>query len=331
MTSGIAKALSEIKEAVRKTGYSYIDSYIGKWNKTKLIIRDNDGYKYDVYLADLLRRNQIRIVDKRNPFTLSHNIPLWLKLNNSQFELLKDNEYKGALLNLKFYCNNCQDYPLMSWNNILNGQGCGICKGFQTGIYHNLEFQRPDIAKEWHPTKNGNLTPKDVTYGSGKKVWWLCPNDHEYQSRIADRTFGTGCSICSKTQKESKIASELKFYILNKHNAKEEYKIVRNPETKQYLPFDIYIFGGKDPKINGVYIEIHGEQHYKLSGWHKQKSHKNKTTPEEEFEYQKQKDKIKKNFAKKNGVYIEIDLRKIKTYEEVIMYVNKKLIDIIDT
>ena len=30
----------------------------------------------------------------------------------------------------------------------------------------------PEIAKEWHPAKNGNLTPKDVTYGSCKKVLW---------------------------------------------------------------------------------------------------------------------------------------------------------------
>ena len=30
----------------------------------------------------------------------------------------------------------------------------------------------PHLVKEWHPTKNGDLTPKDVTYGSNKKVWW---------------------------------------------------------------------------------------------------------------------------------------------------------------
>tara|TARA_B110000858_G_scaffold198379_2_gene264426 strand:- start:10374 stop:10499 length:126 start_codon:yes stop_codon:yes gene_type:complete len=26
------------------------------------------------------------------------------------------------------------------------------------------------LTKEWHPTKNGELTPFDVTAGSGKKV-----------------------------------------------------------------------------------------------------------------------------------------------------------------
>ncbi len=28
----------------------------------------------------------------------------------------------------------------------------------------------PDLVKEWHPTKNGNLTSENVTYGSSKKV-----------------------------------------------------------------------------------------------------------------------------------------------------------------
>ena len=82
---------------------------------------------------------------------------------------------------------------------------------------------------------------------------------------------------------------------------------------------------GKNPEINGIYIEVHGEQHYKLNGWHQLKAKKNKSTPEEEFEYQKWKDKIKKNFCKKNGTYIEVNLMKIKTLEEAIEYIENKL------
>ena len=32
-----------------------------------------------------------------------------------------------------------------------------------------LSVTHPDLAKEWHPTKNGELTPNDVTAGSDKK------------------------------------------------------------------------------------------------------------------------------------------------------------------
>ena len=34
-----------------------------------------------------------------------------------------------------------------------------------------LAINRPELAKEWHPTKNGNLTPVDVSTGSNKNVW----------------------------------------------------------------------------------------------------------------------------------------------------------------
>ena len=41
----------------------------------------------------------------------------------------------------------------------------------------SLEEYAPDLAKQWHPTKNGDLKPMDVTYGSKKKVWWYLPYD----------------------------------------------------------------------------------------------------------------------------------------------------------
>jgi len=56
----------------------------------------------------------------------------------------------------------------------------------------------PNLVKEWHLTKNGDLTPFDVMPGSEKKVWWKCPNgdDHEWVTRISHRVKG-GCPICS--------------------------------------------------------------------------------------------------------------------------------------
>ena len=50
-------------------------------------------------------------------------------------------------------------------------------------------------------------------------------------------------------------------------------------------------------------------------------SGKNKKRTEKVFKESKYRDRIKKKFAKKNGTYIEIDLRKIKTTEQAIGYV----------
>lgn len=65
----------------------------------------------------------------------------------------------------------------------------------------SLAEEYQELAKEWHPTKNGELTPKDITSGSGKKVWWLCSKGHEWQARVADRTSGKGCPYCSGKKK----------------------------------------------------------------------------------------------------------------------------------
>ncbi len=77
--------------------------------------------------------------------------------------------------------------------------GCPFCSGKRviTGV-NDLQTKFPDIAKEWHPDKNGNLLPSEVKSGSQKKVWWICPQKHSYQATIGNRTFlNRGCPFCS--------------------------------------------------------------------------------------------------------------------------------------
>ena len=63
----------------------------------------------------------------------------------------------------------------------------------------SLAEVNPELAKEWHPTKNGDLTTMDVTAGSAKKVWWKCDKgvDHEWEATIVKRNRGRKCPICS--------------------------------------------------------------------------------------------------------------------------------------
>jgi len=40
----------------------------------------------------------------------------------------------------------------------------------------SLAETHSQLALEWHPIKNGDLTPHDVTFGNCKRgVWWICP------------------------------------------------------------------------------------------------------------------------------------------------------------
>lgn len=83
-----------------------------------------------------------------------------------------------------------------------NHTGCPYCsvppKKLLVG-FNDLTSKFPEIAKEWHPTKNGNLKPTDVFSGSAKKIWWVCPMGHEYETSIAARTGSnkSRCPYCS--------------------------------------------------------------------------------------------------------------------------------------
>ena len=63
---------------------------------------------------------------------------------------------------------------------------------------NNLASQLPALAREWHPDKNGALTPRDVTFGTERKVWWRCAKGHEWRVSVQHRTLDeTGCRICA--------------------------------------------------------------------------------------------------------------------------------------
>ena len=80
------------------------------------------------------------------------------------------------------------------------GNGCPHCSRIM--YKDNLDTVNPILAKEWHPTKNGSLTPKDVTPGLKKKVWWICEKGHEWEARIFSRNRGRGCPYCSGLKKD---------------------------------------------------------------------------------------------------------------------------------
>ncbi len=142
-------------------------------------------------------------------------------------------------------------------NRAVLNRGCPCCanKIIVTGI-NDLATTHPNIAKEWHPTKNGNLSVTKITYGSNKKVWWLCPQGHEYQATIGHRTSenGTGCPICNSGRQTSFAEQAVYYYV------KKLYPDAINRYTADFLgrmELDIFI-----PSINYA-IEYDGE------AWHK--------------------------------------------------------------
>lgn len=87
------------------------------------------------------------------------------------------------------------------------GGGCAICsktERVQTYILTkikkggSLAENLPKIIEEWHPTKNGDLTPYDVLPSSTRQIWWLCKTcGYEWQTSPHERRKGRGCPHCA--------------------------------------------------------------------------------------------------------------------------------------
>lgn len=178
------------------------------------------------------------------------------KINLDPYQLTKGDHHKAWWI-----CKYCEkSYDSVIYNRTVGSKGCKDC-GNKRGVKKRIKkiiknigslFEvYPEISKEWHPTKNGNLKPKNVSYGSNKKVFWKCKFGHVWDTSITNRTgkAKTGCPYCTKrvSQGEVRIYSEL----LNFFNKIELHARIENLEV------DILI------KKLGLAIELDGYP------WHK--------------------------------------------------------------
>lgn len=142
-----------------------------------------------------------------------------------------------------------------SVGNRAGGRGCPVCsnKKIISG-FNDLATVNSNLAKEWHPTKNGTLHPSDVAPSSNKRVWWLCPTcNHEWSATINNRV-KRGCPRCSNVLQVSFPEKAIAFYLRIAGFAIEEnYR----PKWLGKKELDIYI-----PSLR-VGIEYDGEI------WHK--------------------------------------------------------------
>ena len=132
----------------------------------------------------------------------------------------------------------------------------------------SLSILFPEIAKEWHPTKNGKLTPFMVNPFSHKKVWWKCykEDNHEWTTTVGNRQLSS-CPYCTLTpqSKEELIITHELITIFKGINPKGFKTRVKG----KLRSIDIYI---PDLKLG---IEFDGNY------WHKDKRALDKLKTEE--------------------------------------------------
>lgn len=170
------------------------------------IFKDDEGYYYYARFTHIQEGIKPSKFNKSNPYTIQ-NIKLWYRLNNKPYELISD-KYEGNDKHLQWQCfkEDCGEMFDMCWHNIQNDYGCPFCANQKVYLGNCLVTKNPELAKEFHPTKNGDLTVYDFTVSSGKEVWWECREcNHEWMASIGNRNNNNqGCPDCSSSKGEKK-------------------------------------------------------------------------------------------------------------------------------
>lgn len=115
-------------------------------------------------------------------------------------------------------CPNGHSYQTLPGNKIYHtGGDCPYCSSQKLCRETSLGYVNPELAKEWHPTKNGVLTPFDVFASTNKYIWWQCPTcGHEWRSKCSNRNVGKrGCPNCAKGRSSS-VPEQLLFRCVRK-------------------------------------------------------------------------------------------------------------------
>jgi hypothetical protein len=218
----------EVKTYIESLGYLLLSN---KYNRTQenLILQDKNMYLYFCKLGNLKSGKIPRLVDKTNPYSIE-NINLWCELNGKNFILIS-NIYDGNNKNLKWKClkENCGEEFYSTWGSIISGCGCPFCSNHQVSFSKCLAIKNQLVASEWHPTKNGNLTPYDVLLNSNKKVWWQCSKNskHEWKVAISDRN-RRGCPYCS-----GRLPTEENNFLIINPRLSEEWDYERNKKRPE--------------------------------------------------------------------------------------------------
>ena len=231
------------EEYINNLGYELIvpeliDKHCNIANKFKLTIKDKEGYLFYISIGGIqknIRRNsRFNKFDKGNLYSIQ-NIKLWCKLENKPFKLINNQIYEGNRKYLKWEClkEECKETFDMTWGNISSGYGCSYCKGFKVGLSNCLATKNPQLTLEWHPIKNGDLTPYMVAYGSNDYAWWQCKvnHKHEWYTQINIRTSqNTGCPYCSVHPLPSE---DYNLLVINPTLC-EEWNYSKNDKNPQY-------------------------------------------------------------------------------------------------
>ena len=153
-------------------------------------------------------------------------------------KLLPSNVSIGSGKKVWWICEKGHEWRAAVGGRVSGRTNCPTCTNKKILVgFNDLATLYPTVAAQWHPTKNKDLSPRQIVAGSEFKAWWLCDKNHKWQAYIYHRTNGTNCPICSRRGSKSEVKIYEYISSLNLGLVKTNTrKIIPPMELDIYIP-----------------------------------------------------------------------------------------------
>lgn len=270
---GNAKLTKEqIKEKVKKRGFSLPENFEYKDNKTKTTFICPNGHLVDMILYDIEKGVGCRFCSRNQPWTLDRVKQYTDPLNITVLEYV---EPINAKHHMTVKCSKGHTFSITP-RALSLGVGCSRCN--KTTGRVSLE-----VMKERLELVNLKLVNDSDYVNVSTKVKVVCANNHITEVEPTNVYSGHGCNLC-KTSVGERLVMEALDELGVRYEREKTFDTCKNVLP---LPFDFYI-----EDLN-LLIEYDGIQHYEAIDFFGGQKH---------LEYVQFLDNIKTKWCEENGV-----------------------------
>ena len=127
-----------------------------------------------------IREKGSNILDSEHSLSFEYEYGDWPSLSSIITEILLDTGMQNVDVNIQR-----DEYVIKE-------------RYYKQSLNNSLKKLYPELSKEWHPTKNGNITPDLVQPETHDRYFWICKLGHTYQASPKNRVrLKSGCPYCA--------------------------------------------------------------------------------------------------------------------------------------
>jgi hypothetical protein len=195
-------------------------------------------------------------------------------------------------------------------SNLYAGHGCNDCAIQKNS--DNLRKSNNEFVKQSKEIHGDKYDYSQVNYlRTGDKIDIICPKHGPFDTTPNHHLRGVGCPNCQESKGERSVTNILERHKIDYERQKkfDDCRNTLNKKVCRKLPFDFFI-----PSLNCL-IEYDGEQHFRPVS---------RFGGEEGFEKLRQRDELKNQYSKKNGIKL-IRIPYTMKMEDIEPYILKEL------